>query len=84
MDQNRTVGSSLDVFNAIQSMRVDTQRQIKRAAMAMPSRGAALDVSSRRNRESVSSRLAIGSPNSCDISDAVISCIVVRTPTTNL
>lgn len=84
MDQERYVGNSLDVFNALQSMRIDTQRQIKRAQMAMPSRGVSLDVSSRRNRDSVSSRMAIGSPNSCDISDAVMSCIVVRTPTTNI
>lgn len=68
---------SSDVTRALQQMRSDVQRQVRRELMSRPLAAPAADASARRPEDPVD-EVIFGSPGRCDISSAIVATNVVR------
>lgn len=73
------VENSSEIFAALQAMRLQAQDQARRDRMSQPARPSIRDSSARR-RDSVSTKMTIGSAERFDLGAALVDTIVVRKP----
>lgn len=74
-----SVENSGEIFAALNAMRLQAQDQARRDRMAQPTRPAIRDSSARR-RDSVSTKMTIGSLERFDLGAALVDTVVVRVP----
>jgi hypothetical protein len=74
-----TVENSSEILAALQAMRLQAQEQARRDRMSQPARGSIRDSSARR-RDSVSTKLTMGSTERFDLGAALVDTAVVRKP----
>ncbi len=74
-----TVENSSEILAVLQAMRLQAQDQARRDRLAQPTRGSIRDSSARR-RDSVSTKMSIGSVERFDLGAALVDTVVVRKP----
>lgn len=72
-----TVENSNEILAALQAMRLQAQDQARRDRMLQPTRPSIRDSSARR-RDSVSTKMSIGSTERFDLGAALVATNVVR------
>lgn len=75
------IENSSELFNAMNAMRLQSQDQARRDRISQPNRASIRDSSARR-RDSLSTKLVMGSTEKCDLSSAIVATNVVRTSQT--
>jgi len=74
------IENSSELLGAMNAMRLQAQDQARRDRISQPSRGAIRDSNARR-RDSLSTKLIMGSTEKCDLSSAIVATNVVRVAT---
>jgi hypothetical protein len=74
-----TVENSNEIFAALNAFRLQAQDQARRDRMAQPTRPSIRDSSARR-RDSISTKLVMGSSEKVDLGAALVDTVVVRVP----
>lgn len=74
------IENSSELLGAMNAMRLQAQDQARRDRIAQPNKGSIRDSSARR-RDSLSTKLIMGSTEKCDLSSAIVATNVVRVAT---
>lgn len=74
------IENSSELFSAMNAMRLQSQDQARRDRISQPNRGSIRDSSARR-RDSLSTKLVMGSTEKCDLSSSIVATNVVRVAT---